>query len=89
MAKSELTLKDFKELFVGGVPYLSFTGENCEICIESGIGCVDVAVYDLEQGLLEPKETINTPAEPSPKIVFYAHIYDTVNKFYKKWELKI
>jgi predicted membrane GTPase involved in stress response len=39
--------------------YMSFRGENCEICLEPCLNGCDVAVYDLRQNLLEPKYCTN------------------------------
>ena len=72
--------------------YRSFMGSNCEICIESGFRCIDLAVYGLDKELLEPKVTINSPElgkSSFTKIIDYVKQVDAVvNRFYKKWELK-
>ena len=88
----KLTIEDFKTEKVGLLTYRTFVGKNCEICIEPGFKCLDVAVYDLEKGILEPKVTINAPEFKQGgvgKIVEYLKQFEsTVNNFYKKWELK-
>jgi hypothetical protein len=85
----KLERSDFKKEFVGNIPYLSWKGKNCEICIESGFGCLDIAVYDLRQELLEPKVTINTSVVSAIGIIKYFKKLDkTVNNFYQKWEIK-
>ena len=85
----KLTKKDFKTIKIGGVPYLSFRGKKCEICIESGFGCIDVAVYDLNQDMLEPKVTLNSPGNSVMAFVeFYKELDKVVNSFYQKHELK-
>jgi len=84
----KLTRNDFVTKKVGDIPYLSFQGKNCEICIESGFGCIDIAVYDLKQDLLEPKITLGKPGN---SVMCYVGIFKEVeritNNFYKKWEL--
>lgn len=85
----KLTRKDFKTVENNGVFYLSFKGKNCEICIESGFGCVDIAVYDLRQNIIEPKVTLNTPGNSVLAFVkFYKELNNVVNNFYQKYELK-
>ena len=76
--KKQIDNGDFNIKFASGFSYLSYAGKKCEICIEFGIGCVDVAVYDLKQELLEPKITVST----KPKA------FEIANKFYEKWEIK-
>lgn len=86
----KLTRQDFELLKVGNVPYLSYKGKNVEICIESGFGCIDIAVYDLKQELLEPKVTMRTSILYASSLqCFYGEIDILVNKFYQKWELKL
>jgi len=88
----KLTIKDFKTGKVGKLVYKTFHGKKCEICIESGFKCIDIAVYDLDKELLEPKVTINSPEMEKGgliKIVDYLkQVDDVVNHFYKKWELE-
>ena len=84
----KLTRNDFVTKKVGNMPYLSFKGKNCEICIESGFGCTDIAVYDLKKDILEPKVTINYPVNILSYIEFYKEVERITNNFYKKWELK-
>jgi len=39
--------------------YMSFTGKKVEICLEPCLNGCDVAVYDLNMDLLEPKYCTN------------------------------
>lgn len=89
MEEKKLTREDFKTIYTGGIPYLSFKGKNCEICLESGFGCADIAVYNLRQNLLEPKITLNLGTKALEVIEFYRRADEIVNNFYKKWEVKI
>jgi len=90
----KLTIKDFKTGKVGKLVYKTFLGKKCEICIEPGFKCIDIAVYDLEKSLLEPKITISSPAvgfdaDIVNRIIEYVKQIDkTVNNFYRKWETK-
>jgi len=85
----KLTKGDFKTVKIGASTYLSFKGKHCEICIESGFGCVDISVYDLKQDILEPKITINEPAVDALQlVVLFKRIDIVVNEFYQKYELK-
>jgi len=89
MIKDKLTRDDFKKEHVGGVLYLSYVGKNCEICIESGFGCIDIAVYDLKKDLLEPKETISTRIVSAIGMIdYFKKIDKAVNNFYQKWEVE-
>jgi len=82
----KLTRQDFKTIKIGGASYLSFKGKKCEICIEQGFGCSDLAVYDLKQELLEPKVTINDAQSNVGAITDYLKLIDeTVNNFYQRW----
>lgn len=92
----KLTLNDFKKTSSGGeLYYYSYLGKNCEICIENGFGCVDIAVYDLKQELLEPKVTLNSPSnnggrgyDPLELLTYYSKIDEIVNNYYQKWEVE-
>jgi len=39
--------------------FFSYKNDKHEICLESCVGGYDVAIYDLEQNLLKPKECTN------------------------------
>lgn len=57
--KTELTFADF----VKKDGYMSFKGKKVEICLEPCLNGCDVAVYDLNQNLLEPKKCTDLELE--------------------------
>ena len=94
--KKELTREDFKQK----VGYLSYKGKYCEICLEPCFNGCDIAVYDLNQSLLEPKFCTNlkgfapfeNPIENPSNILQLLKLWKLIdkktNKFYQKHELK-
>lgn len=68
--------------------YYSFSGKNCEICLEPCLNGCDVAVYDKRKDLLEPKYCTNLNR------VFVMSEQDTVallaikkaKEYYEKYE---
>ncbi len=56
-----ITFSDFEMIRIDNnpVPYFSYKTDNVEICLEPCLNGLDVAIYDLNQELLEPKECTN------------------------------
>jgi len=69
---------------------MSFKGKYCEICLEPCFNGCDVAVYDLNQNLLEPKFFTNLNLPELSQIEQIINVrklaIDKATEFYNKYE---
>lgn len=75
----ELTFADFVKLD----GYMTFKNDKFEICLEPCLNGCDVAIYDLEQNLLEPKKCTDLKHVNNDELLVRA--YEFFNEFYNKY----